>query len=157
MTALRERMIEDLQLHGLSPSTQENYVRAVRDLAGHYRKPPDQLTEEELREYFLFLIKERRVSPSTFRIALCEIKFFYEHTLQKHWATLELARPPAEKKLPEVLTIDEVRQVLGCIRSLRYRVCLSTIYACGLRIREGTHLRVQDNGRGRKMVHVCQG
>jgi site-specific recombinase XerD len=157
MTALRERMIEDLQLHGLSPSTQENYVRAVRDLAGHYRKPPDQLTEEELREYFLFLIKERRVSPSTFRIALCGIKFFYEHTLQKHWATLELARPPAEKKLPAVLTIDEVRQVLGCIRSLRYRVCLSTIYACGLRIREGTHLRVQDIDRGRKMVHVCHG
>ena len=157
MTALRERMIEDLQLHGLSPSTQENYVRAVRDLAGHYRKPPDQLTEEELREYFLFLIKERRVSPSTFRIALCGIKFFYEHTLQKHWATLELARPPAEKKLPAVLTTDEVRQVLGCIRSLRYRVCLSTIYACGLRIREGTHLRVQDIDRGRKMVHVCHG
>jgi len=157
MTALRERMIEDLQLHGLSPSTQENYVRAVRDLAGHYRKPPDQLTEEELREYFLFLIKERRVSPSTFRIALCGIKFFYEHTLQKHWATLELARPPAEKKLPAVLTTDEVRQVLGCIRSLRYRVCLSTIYACGLRIREGTHLRVQDIDRERKMVHVCHG
>ena len=157
MTALRERIIEDLQLHGLSTSTQENYVRAVRDLAGHYRKPPDQLTEEELREYFLFLIKERRVSPSTFRIALCGIKFFYEHTLQKHWATLELARPPAEKKLPAVLTIDEVRQVLGCIRSLRYRVCLSTIYACGLRIREGTHLRVQDIDRGRKMVHVCHG
>lgn len=157
MTALRERMIEDLQLHGLSPSTQENYVRAVRDLAGHYRKPPDQLTEEELREYFLFLIKVRRVSPSTFRIALCGIKFFYEHTLQKHWATLELARPPAEKKLPEVLTIDEVRQVLGCIRSLRYRVCLSTIYACGLRLREGTHLRIQDIDKERKMVHVCHG
>ena len=157
MTALRERMIEDLQLHGLSNNTQLCYVRSVRFLAEYYRKPPDQITEEELREYFLFLIKERRVSPSTFRIALCGIKFFYEHTLQKHWATLELARPPAEKKLPVVLTIDEVRQVLGCLRSPRYRVCLSTIYACGLRIQEGTHLRVQDIDGERKMIHVCHG
>jgi site-specific recombinase XerD len=157
MTALRERMIEDLQLHGLSNNTQLCYVRSVRFLAEYYRKPPDQITEEELREYFLFLIKERRVSPSTFRIALCGIKFFYEHTLQKHWATLELARPPAEKKLPVVLTIDEVRQVLGCLRSPRYRVCLSTIYACGLRIQEGTHLRVQDIDGERKMIQVCHG
>jgi len=157
MTALRERMIEDLQLHGLSNNTQVSCVRSVRFLAEYYRKPPDQITEEELREYFLFLIKERRVPPSTFRIALCGIKFFYEHTLQKHWVTLELARPPAEKKLPVVLTIDEVRQVLGCLRSPRYRVCLSTIYACGLRIQEGTHLRVQDIDGERKMIHVCHG
>jgi len=66
MTALRERMIEDLQLHGLSNNTQVSYVRSVRFLAEYYRKPPDQITEEELREYFLFLIKERRVPPAPF-------------------------------------------------------------------------------------------
>lgn len=157
MTALRERMIEDMQLHGLSEGTQQNYVHTVRQLAKYYHKSPDQITEEELREYFLHLIKVKQVAPSTFRVALCGIKFFYERTLQKRWTMFEMARPPKEKKLPVVLTIKEVRQILGSIRQLRYFVCLSTIYACGLRVREATHLRVEDIDGERRTIHVCHG
>lgn len=80
MTALRERMIEDMQLHGLSEGTQQNYVHTVRQLAKYYHKSPDQITEEELREYFLHLIKVKQVAPSTFRVALCGIKFFSRRT-----------------------------------------------------------------------------
>jgi hypothetical protein len=80
MTVLRERMIEDMQLHGLSEGTQQNYVHTVRQLAKHYHKSPDQITEEELREYFLHLIKVKQVAPSTFRVALCGIKFFSRRT-----------------------------------------------------------------------------
>jgi site-specific recombinase XerD len=154
MNALRARMIEDLQLHGLSTSTQALYVQAVRQLAEYYRKPPDQITEEELRQYFLYLTKDKQVAPSTFRIALCGIKFFYERTLQRHWTTLELVRSQKEKKLPVVLTIDEVHRILGCVHHLRFQVCLSTIYACGLRIQEGVHLQVKDIEAERAVIHI---
>jgi len=76
MTALRKRMTEDLQLHGFAEKTQEAYLRAVRQLAAYCKKPPDQITEEELREYFLYLKIEKGVSPSTCRVALYGIKFF---------------------------------------------------------------------------------
>jgi len=71
MTQLRERMLDDMRLRGLAPKTQEAYVGAVRQLAAHYSKPPDKVTENQLREYFLYLLKERQVSASAFTIALC--------------------------------------------------------------------------------------
>jgi len=157
VNTLRARMIEDLQLHGLSKSTQTLYVRAVQKLAEHYQSPPDQITEEELRRYFLYLTNAKRVSPSTLRIALCGIKFFYERTLHRKWTVLELVRPPTEKKLPVVLTIDEVRQILACVNHLRFRACLGTIYACGLRIREGVHLQVKDIEAEREVIHIRNG
>jgi len=150
-------MIEDLQLRGLSEKTQEAYVRAVKQLAAHYGKPPNRISEEELRQYFLYLRNDKQASPSTFTIALCGIKFFYEHTLRREWTTLDLVRPPREKKLPVVLSTDEVRRVLGCIHRQRYRVCLSTIYSCGLRLREGVHLQVSDIDSDRMVVHVRHG
>ncbi len=113
MTRLKQRMIEDLQLRGLSPSTQDAYVRVVRQLAEHYDKPPAEITEEELRQYFLYLTNGKGVSASAFRIALCGIKFFYQYTLKRERPTLDLVRPAKEKKLPVVLSVEEVHQVLG--------------------------------------------
>ena len=144
MTPLRKRMIEDMQLRGLSERTQTVYVLAARQLAEHYGKSPDQITEEELRRYFLYLQNVKRVSPSTFNIALHGIKFLYRYTLKRAWPTLDMARPSHEKKLPVVLSTDEVHRVLRCLRHPRYRACLSTIYACGLRIGEATRLQVSD-------------
>ena len=113
MTPLRQRMIEDLQLRGLSERTQEMYVRAVRQLAEHYHKSPDRITEEELRDYFLYLKNVKHYSRSASTIALCGIKFFYEHTLRRAWTTLTFVRPPREKKLPVILSITEVRTLLA--------------------------------------------
>ncbi len=157
MTALRERMIESLHLHGLSEITQKVYVRAVRQLAEHYHKPPDQIDEEEVRQYFLYLSQVRRISPSTLTIALCGIRFFYERTLKVHWDALQLIRPAREEKLPVVLSVAEVRRILERVRRLRYRVCLSTIYACGLRIQEGIQLQVKDIDSERGVIHICRG
>jgi integrase/recombinase XerD len=156
-TPLRQKLIEDLQLHGLCSRTQEVYVVAVRQLAEHYGKSPDQISEEELRQYFLYLSQVRKVSPSTFQIALSAIKFFFEHTLQRQWAVLELVRPAREQKLPVVLSVEEVRRVLACVHRARYRVCLSTIYACGLRLQEGIHLQVTDIDSQRMLVHIHRG
>ena len=115
-THLRQRMIEDMQLRGLAERTQEMYVIVVRQLAEHYSKSPDLITEEELRQYFLYLKNDKQYSRSTVTVALCGIKFFYEHTLQREWPTLALVRPPRERKLPVVLSREEVHRILGCLR-----------------------------------------
>jgi len=150
-------MLEDLQLRGLSAATQRMYLGAVKLLAEHYNKCPDQLTEAELREYLLYLRNEKRVSTSTFTVYLCGIKFLYEHTLKQEWPTLGLARGGREKKLPVVLSIAEVKRIMGCVRRPRQRVCLSTIYACGLRVSEGVSLRVADIDSERMVLCVRQG
>ena len=154
ITPLRQKMIEDMQLRGLADRTQESYLLAVRQLARHYKKSPDQINEEELREYFLFLKNDRHASRSTCTINLCGIKFFFQHTLGREWKFFELVRPPKEKKLPVVLSRDEVRRILGCVHLQHYRVCLTMIYTCGLRLREGARLQVKDIDSDRRLIHV---
>ena len=109
MSKLRTRMIEDLQLSGLAERTQEMYVRAVRMLSEHYHKSPDLITEEELRQYFLYLKNVRKYKRSSSTIALCGIKFFYTRTLGRDWTNLAFVRAQREKKLPVILSVEEVR------------------------------------------------
>jgi integrase/recombinase XerD len=156
-TPLRQKMIEDMQLRGLAVRTQETYLLAVRQLARHYHKPPDWINEEELRQYFLFLKNDKHASRSTYTINLCGIKFFFQHTLGREWKTFEFMRPPREKKLPVVLSVDEVRRILGCVHLQHYQVCLTTIYTCGLRLLEGVRLQVKDIDGERKQIHVHHG
>ncbi|MGH9959513.1 MAG: site-specific integrase, partial [Pyrinomonadaceae bacterium] len=157
MTELRKTMIESLQLRGLSERTQECYLRAVRQLADHYHKSPDLISELELRDYFLFIRNVKKSSRPTTTIALCAIKFFFQNTLNRPLPILSLVRPAPEKKLPVILSLEEVRRVLSLIRLPRYRVCLSTTYSCGLRLQEGAHLQVRDIDSSRMMVHVRLG
>jgi len=147
-------MVDDLQLRGYSDSTQSLYVNAVRQLCEHYDKPPGRITEEELRDYFLYGKNVKKWSRSTSTVALCGIKFFYENTIKRPWPTLLFIRPGREKKLPVVLSRDEVRQTLSHFQLLRYRVCLTTIYSCGLRLSEGTHLKVENIDSARGFIHV---
>jgi len=157
MTPLRQRMLEDMQLHGLSDRTQQSYLGAVRQLALHFGKPPDQITEEELRQYFLFLRNERHAARSTITIALCAIKFLFERTLQRPWPTLALLRPHTEHKLPAVLSVEEVQTILSCVHIARYRVCLGVIYACGLRLMEGVSLTISQIDSARMLLHIQNG
>ena len=154
MTPFRQRMTEDMQLAGYSSKTQQAYVGAVRQLFGHFNCNPAQLTEEQLRQYFLYLANERKVSRPTATIALCGIKFFFERTLKREWTTLGLVRPRREKKLPVVLSREEVRRILDQIHTPVYRACLQTIYSCGLRLREGSHLQIADIDSGRMALHI---
>jgi site-specific recombinase XerD len=152
-------MLEDMQLRGLSARTQGCYVAAVRQLAEHYHRTPDQITEEELRQYFLFLANEKQVACTTATIALCGIRFFFTHTLQRDWTTLRFVRPAPEHKLPVVLSRDEVRRVLAVVRIPVYRACLTTIYACGLRLLEGARLQVGqvDSSRAWRSTFTARG
>src|SRR3954468_18868842 len=130
------RLQEDMQLAGLATRTQESYLGAARRLADHVQKDPLHITEDDLRQYFLYLRTERKLSRSSLTIALCGIKFLFEHTLQRDWPTLAIIRPPVEHKLPAVLSQAEVHDLLNRIRVPRYHICLSVIYACGLRVTE---------------------
>jgi integrase/recombinase XerD len=154
MTPLRKRMIEDLQLRGCSPATQQAYLWAVQKLARHYQKSPELLNEEELRAYFLHLRTVEHCAPGTLKIALSGIKFCLVVTLQRSWPSLGLIRPGREKKLPVVLSRAEVRALLQAVRAPVYRVCLSTIYACGLRISEGVAVQVDQIDSQRMVLRV---
>ena len=156
-TALRAKMTEDLQLRGLSERTQEAYLRAVRKLAGHFRTPPDRLCEEQVREYLLYLKNDRGFAPGSMRIAVNGIKFFYRYTQPRDWATLLYVRIPAQKTLPDVLSRQEVRDLLASVRTRHNRAYLWTVYSCGLRLNEGLHLQTGDVDGKRMMMHVHRG
>ena len=157
MTWLRQRMLEDMQLRGLAPRSRESYLAAVRQLAIHYGRAPDQLSDDELRQYFLYLRNEKRVAPNTAHVALNAIRFLYVQTLQRAWPLGDLMRLPKARSLPVVLTPDEVGMVLGQIRRPPYRVCLSIIYACGLRLLEGVQLQVTQIDSARMQLRIQGG
>lgn len=157
MTDLRRRMITDLQLAGYSEKTQQSYLMAVRGLAKYYMRSPDELSEEEVRAFFLHLINERKSASSTVRIYLYGIKFFFTKTLQRQWAFLDLVRPAKSKKLPVVLAQEEVRTILSGIRSPVLAMALRLTYLCGLRVSEATRLTLADIDWERRLVWVRGG
>jgi integrase/recombinase XerD len=156
-SSLRQRMTQDLQLAGLSDRTQDAYLRAVRQLADHFRTPPDRLTEPQLRDYFLHLKNDRHFASASLGIAYSGIKFFYSHTCPRDWPTLRRLRVQREKRLPDVLSTDEVRQLIAAVRTRHNRIYFQTVYSLGLRLTEGLHLQVGDIDGARMMVHVHRG
>ena len=134
MTTLRQEMTQDLQIAGLSERTQEAYLRAVRQLADHYGQKPDRLTERQVRDYFLFLKNEKKFAPATLKMAFYGIRYFYTHTVPRQWDTLKKLRVPKQKKLPDVLTLDEVRRLsatVGPASSTSRRTCFAWPSAIG--------------------------
>lgn len=154
MTELRRRMKEDLQLAGYSLRTIDSYIKTVSVLARHYNRSPDLLTEEELRQFFIHLINDRKSSGSSVTVYLCGIKFFYETTLKRKWKIFDIVRPARSKRLPVVLSPDEVRTILKQIKNPIYRMALTIIYACGLRISEGVCLTAVDVDGNRSLLKV---
>ena len=156
-TALRRRMHQDLQLAGLAEGTQKMYLRAVRQLAAHFHKPPDQLTESELREYLLYLKNERQYSPSSLKIAASGIIFFYTHTVPRDWLTFKSLHIPRPQSLPDVLSIAETRCLIDAVRTPHNKAFFWTVYSLGLRLQEGLNLQVGDIDSARMVVHVHRG
>ena len=157
MTALRRRMTEDLQLAGYSIKTIESYLYSVERLANYFHRSPDLLTDEEIRVFFVHLINERKLSGSSITIYLCGIKFFFETTLKKKLSILDIVRPQRSKRLPMVLSQEEVRTILKQVKRPVYRMALTIIYACGLRISEGAQLKTNDIDGKRHLLRVRNG
>jgi integrase/recombinase XerD len=157
MKDLKDRMTEDMKLRGLAPGTQRGYLDAVTALTEHYHRPPDQLSQEQIRAYLLYLIETRKFAKSTFKIHLAALKFLYRRTLDRPWPVLELPRIRTERKLPIVLSREEVWSLLDQVRRPQARVSLILMYTCGLRVSEALHLRVQDIDSQRMVVWVRTG
>jgi site-specific recombinase XerD len=156
-TNLREQMDQDMQLRGLSPRTREAYLRAVRKLAEHFGKRPDLLSEDQVRNYLFHLKGEKKFAASSMRIVHSAIKFFYKYTVPREWNMLEMIRSERQRRLPDVLTVDEVRRLIGAVRTHHNRAYLWTVYSCGLRLQEALYLQVADIDSGRMMIHVHRG
>lgn len=154
---LYQKMGEDLQLTGKAQRTVHGYLRSVRQLADHYQKSPDQISESELRRYFLYLKNQRQFAYGSLRVALSGIRFFYNTTCRREWDVLSMLRLQNVTTLPEVLTIDQVRQIIRAANTQRMRIFFWTVYSMGLRLGEGLNLQVGDIDAQRKLVHVHRG
>lgn len=157
MTELRRKMIEDMRLHGLATSTQQVYVDAIRALAKHFSRSPDTISEEEIRQFFVYLSETRKLAPATVRTHLFAIKFLYQRTLRRQWPTLNLLRVKRPKKLPTVLSPAEVWRLLDLVRRPAARMSLIMMYSCGLRVSEATRLKAADIDSRRMVVCVRGG
>jgi site-specific recombinase XerD len=157
MTELRKRMIEDLRLRNYSDHTIRIYTDTVADFARHFHKPPDELGVEEIRQYQLYLLDERKLAWSTLQQRTAALKFFYTRTLKQSWFVQEVAKPKVRRPLPTVLSREEVTALLDATPNLKHRTLLATLYATGLRCAEAQQLRVTDIDSQRMLVLVREG
>jgi integrase/recombinase XerD len=157
VTPLRQRMLEDLQIRHYSPTTIRLYLYSVAEFARYFHKPPDQLGPEHIREYQLFLIKEKQASQSTCIQLVCALRFLYTHTLNRKIEIERIPFPRRERKLPLILSREEVKALLEAPSKLRDRAALAVLYGSGLRVAEATQLKPGDIDARRNVLWVRQG
>ncbi len=157
MTPLRQRMLDDMRLRNFSPCTQKAYLLAVEKFARHFCRSPEKISREEIRQYLIHLIHERKVAWSTYNIARCGLRFLYEVTLGQPGVLQGLPCPKEPKRLPVVLTFDEVAQFFDACENHKYRTIFVCAYAGGLRVSEVVKLRIQDIDSQRMVLHIQQG
>ncbi len=152
-----EETVKALQINGKSKRTQECYARAVRMLTEYFGKEPDEITGEELRDYFLYRKNVTGWAPDTMKICYCGIRFFYEHVIRRDWHIFNILKSEKERRLPCVLSREEVYSILRHVRTFHNHTYLATVCACGLRLQEALFLQVSDTDKDRMQVHVHRG
>jgi integrase/recombinase XerD len=157
MGKLKEQMKGDLELKGLSPQTREAYLRQVSQFSRHFRRSPHHLGEREIKEYLLYLIREKKVSTSTVNQCYHALKFLYEKTLNRMWVMARIPRVKSLKQLSIVLDRQEVESLFSATKNLKHRAILMLIYSSGLRLTEAAHLKVTDIDSKRMLVRIKQG
>jgi integrase/recombinase XerD len=160
MTTLRQNFIRELVLRGMSPRTQDAYVRAVYGLAKYYHKPPDQFSDEELKNYLFYLAQDRKLSASSLNQAISGLRLFYRTVLRRSVDFLCEVLPRVNKAVrrPQVFSPQEMEQLLtlGCPHP-KHRAFLMTVYGAGLRLDEACHLKAEHINRARMQIRVVQG
>jgi integrase/recombinase XerD len=152
-----QKSMRALQLAGMSEPTQKHYTRSVRMLVDFYRKTPDLISEQELQDYFLHRKNVDKWAPATMRICYSGIKFFFINVLKRQWHTLELIHAKREQRLPTVLSVNEVWNIINTVNTPQNKAYLTTVYTCGLRLHEALFLQVTDIDAQRKRIHVHRG
>jgi integrase/recombinase XerD len=157
MTPLRQRMIQDMQLRTFAPGTVSVYVNCIARFARHFGKSPELLGPEDVRAYLLHLIEQRRPSWSYYNQNLHALRFLFNVTLGRDWVLEHIACPKQPKRLPVVLSPNELTRFFAAIAGLKYRAVLMTAYAAGLRVSEVAAFRVEDIDSHRMVIRVQQG
>ena len=155
--SLRQRMLEDMRIRNLSSSCQSTYVDHVTRLAKYFRKSPHLLGPEHIRQYMVHLREEKSASAHVMRHAACSLRFFYRVTLGRHWMIESIPYAKKPKRLPVVLSMEEIEQFFACIHHIKHRAMIVTAYAAGLRLSEIIHLKVSDIDSQRMVIRVNQG
>jgi integrase/recombinase XerD len=150
-------MLEELQRRNYAQSTVDAYVHALREFAGHFKRPPDQLGPEHIREFQLHLIRDRKLAVNTVKQRMAAIQFFFLKTLKRPYLKEEFPYPKAPRRLPEVLSQEEIARIIDSAANLSHRVMLMTLYSTGLRRAELVRLKVEDIDSKRMVIHVHQG
>ena len=154
---LRKRLSEDLHLTGKSKRTHDGYIRAVRQLSDFARCSPDQVSETQVRQFFLHLKNDRQFAYGSLRVALSGAKFFFSQTCKRDWEVFRMLRLQNINALPEVLTIEQVHRVIRATTTSRMYVFFWTVYSMGLRLNEGLNLQVGDIDAARGLIHIHRG
>ena len=157
MKSILKTVHQDLQLAGYSPRTVEAYFYHVTKFLEYYQREAGTISEEQVREYFLYLKHTKKLSGSSSAQAIAGIKFLYQKTLATDFKVFGIVKNPRGKSLPVVLSTDEISRVLKTARILRHRCCLTLIYSCGLRLHEATNITPGDIDSKRMVIHIKDG
>ena len=157
MTRLRKMMLEELQRRNYSAVTTRNYLRVVADFAKHFGKSPDKLGLNELRTYQAYLLRERKLTPGTVVNQVAALRFFFVKTLKRHQFRDFLPYPQDQRRLPTVLSQEEVSRLINAAGTLFRRTLLMTLYGTGMRRSEVAHLKVGDIDSQRMIIRVVAG
>jgi len=153
--SLYQQHLTNLSLQGKRPATIDAYARAVRRITAFFDRTPDTLSTDELKYYFACLIQSH--SWSTVKLDRNGLQFFYRYTLNKQWQWLAIVKPPQVKRIPDILTVKQVSDIINKTYQLRYQVFFMTLYSMGLRLSEGLNLTVADIDKSTMLVHVRDG
>lgn len=160
MTTLRQKLIDEIQLRGFSPHTQDSYVRWVAGLAQFHHRSPDQIVDDEIKAYLLHLLRIRKLAVSSLIVAVSALRFFFGHVLHRPTQAIEEALPRMKKPVlrPKVYSVQELERLLGWPElNRKHRAVFMTTYAAGLRVSEVCQLRIADLLSERHQIHVVQG
>jgi integrase/recombinase XerD len=158
MNPLRRRLIEDMQFRNLTVNTQHAYVEQVSRFAGHFRKSPDRLGPLDIRTYLLYLVQDRQMAAPSIIVTVSALRFFYSVTFKRDWVIeADIPAGGQPKKLPVVLSQEEVSRFLAAVENLKHRVVLAVCYATGLRLSEAVHLKPAAIDSQRLVIRVDQG
>jgi integrase/recombinase XerD len=157
MESAIQKLLLDMQLRGMSPGTQQNYSNCVRTFQRYYGKPAAELGADEIRDFLYYLLKDKKLSTGTVNVYNGALKFLYEVTLQRDWSTKNLPRLKHYRKLPAILSQQEVKSIFDATENLKHKCILMTVYSSGLRVSEVAKLKVTDIDSKNMQIFIREG
>ena len=157
MTHLRQAMLEELQRRNYAKTTVYYYLKAVERFAKYFHTSPDQLNQSHLRTYQAYLLRERKLGPRTVKLHVSALRFFFVKTLKRPYMLEDLPFPKVPRRLPMILTTEEVARLIDGAKNLTDRTMLMVLYSTGMRNAELRHLQVRDIDSRRMLIHIQHG